>query len=186
MIKRTLIITILLIVQSCVHREKETYPELHEDVFLEMVNCFNITGEFFSIWRENGGKVESSILKMRDHIKKDNKSDFALLIKDSWRKQEDMGFSEKIKDIGKWRSTQGRRFALVSDSFYFSDKNNLGECKSLGAWNETMYEEFTRDDNRRMQPRLMEFPKDRQWKYPDNMLWLKYWLFVNIKTKGGR
>ena len=28
---------------------------------------------------------------------------------------------------------------------------------------------------------MMEFPEELKWEYPDNMLWLKYWIFVNIR-----
>lgn len=185
MIVRYMFIIFMLLIQSCANRENNNFEENYEEIsivpFTKIAECIDVTTSFIKNWRDNGGKIESTILQMRKHIENDDKSKFSSLVKSAWKSQERSGFYEDNKNIGTWPVNKNK-FSIVTGSYLFSDKNELGECGALAMWNEFMREEFTLDKNDIMIPRLLEFPSSIEWVYPDNMLWLKYWIFVNIKT----
>ena len=56
------------------------------------------------------------MLKTREEINNDNKSQFAKLVKASWKYQKENGFSENIETLGKWPISKTKL-----DNVFFAD-----------------------------------------------------------------
>jgi hypothetical protein len=182
---RIFTLIVILMVQACSSNKKDStdvYEELSIEPFLEIGECIKRTQELFDEWHDFGSSLHQSIFETRRVILEDKDSELSRLVKSAWKTQNENGYYERLEDIGKWPVSNGK-FMTVSESFLFSKQNKLGECGAIALWNELMNVEFDKLSTDLNITTMKEFPKEIEWVYPDNMLWLKYWIFVNIKDE---